>query len=212
MIISRGARGGRLVRCAIAGTAIAFALPAAAQADTYIVQLKDAPLASYTGGKQGIPATSPKVTGNKLKADSAPGLDYRSFLAARQKAVLNRVPGATPDVVHSYRYALAGFAAELSDAQAAALKHDPAVARVWKDELLQPQQAADPDTQLGGFNGDGAPYLHLTDQTTVLWKQLGGPIAKTGAGSGVIVGDIDTGIQPGHPSFADRGNQYIGQT
>ena len=27
----------------------------------------------------------------------------------------------------------------------------------------------------------------------------------------MIVGDIDTGIQPGHPSFADRGNSYIGQ-
>src|SRR3954452_20158104 len=120
MIISRGARSGRLVRTAFAVGAIALALPGVARAaDTYVVQLKDAPLASYTGGKRGIPATSPKVTGNKLKADSAPGLDYRSFLAARQKAVLNRVPGATPDVVHSYRYALAGFAAELSDAQAA---------------------------------------------------------------------------------------------
>jgi subtilisin family serine protease len=211
MNTSRGAHVGRLVRCAIAGTAIGFALPAAAHADTYIVQLKDEPLASYTGGKQGIPATSPKVTHHKIKADSAPGLDYRSFLSDRQKTVLGRLHGATPDVVHSYRFAFAGFAAELSDAQAEQAKHDPAVARVWKNELLQPQQATDPDTRLGGFNGDGAAYLRLTDQTTGLWKQLGGPIAKNGAGSGVIVGDIDTGIQPGHPSFADRGKAYIGQ-
>jgi subtilisin family serine protease len=211
MIISRGARGRRLVRLTIAGAAIGLGLPAAAQADTYIVQLKDKPLASYTGGKQGIPATSPKVTHNKLKADSAPGLDYRSFLASRQKTVLDRVPGATPDVVRSYRFAFAGFAAELSDAQADAIEHDPAVARVFKDTLLQPQQAAgDPDTRLGGFNGDGASYLRLTDQTTGLWKRLGGPVAKNGAGAGVIVGDIDTGIQPGHPSFADRGSAYIG--
>src|SRR5215212_4994447 len=117
---SRGVRSGRLVRFAIAAAAIGLALPAAAEADTYIVQLKDAPLASYTGGKQGIPATSPKVTGNKLKADSAPGLDYRSFLASRQKTVLNRLPGSSPNVMHSYRFAFAGFAAELSDAQAAA--------------------------------------------------------------------------------------------
>src|SRR5690349_14400723 len=206
MNTSRGAHLGRLVRCAIAGTAIGLALPAAANADTYIVQLKDEPLASYTGGKQGIPATSPKVTRNKLKADSAPGLDYRSFLAGRQKTVLGRIGGATPDVVRSYRFAFAGFAAELTDAQAEQVEHDPAVARVWKNELLQPQQAgADFDSRLGGFNGDGAAYLRLTDQTTGLWKQLGGPIAKGGAGSGVIVGDIDTGIQPGHPSFADRG-------
>src|SRR3954453_3179144 len=142
----------------LALAAIGLTLPAAAAAagtDTYVVQLKDEPLASYTGGKQGIPATSPKVTGNKLKADSAPGLDYRSFLAGRQKTVLNRVPGATPDVVHSYRFAFAGFAAKLTAEQADALQHDPGVARVWKDELLQPQQGAAPDRALGGFNGEG---------------------------------------------------------
>src|SRR5690348_1078962 len=119
MLNPRGAHTGRLVRCALAASAALVMAPAAASAaDTYIVQLKDAPLASYTGGKQGIPGTSPLVTGNKLKADSANGLDYRSFLADRQKAILNRVPGATPDVVASYRFAFAGFSAELTSAQA----------------------------------------------------------------------------------------------
>ena len=74
------------------------------------------------------------------------------------------------------------------------------------------QAADDPDTRLGGFNGDGASYLRLTDQTAGLWKQLGGPVNRNGAGAGVVVGVIDTGIQPGHPSFADRGNGFIGQT
>jgi hypothetical protein len=89
MTNSRGARSGRRVRSAIAFTALGLALPAvaAAGADTYIVPLTDAPLASYTGGAKGIPGTSPKVTRNKLKVDSAPGLDYRSYLAGRQKAV-----------------------------------------------------------------------------------------------------------------------------
>jgi subtilisin family serine protease len=216
MTNSRGARSGRLVRSAIAVTAIGLALPAAAAAagtDTYIVQLKDAPLASYTGGTKGIPATSPKVTGNKVKVDSAPGLDYSSYLAGRQKAVLNRLSGAKPDVVESYRVALAGFAAKLTEDQAKRIEKDAGVARVWKDTLLQPMQAADdPDTRLGGFNGDGASYLRLTDQTAGLWKKLGGPVNRNGAGAGVVVGVIDTGIQPGHPSFADRGNGFIGQT
>src|SRR3954469_18779136 len=212
MLILRGARTGRLVRYALAASAALAAAPAAASAaDTYIVQLADAPLASYTGGKQGIPGTSPLVTGRKLKVDSATGLAYRPFLAGRQKSVLDRLSGAKPQVVSNYRFAFAGFAAELTKAQADKLKKDPDVAHVWKNELLQPTQApGDPDTRLGGFNGDGASYLRLTDQTSGLWKALGGPTAANGAGSGVIVGVIDTGIQPGHPSFADRGNGYIG--
>src|SRR3954470_3721699 len=103
MLILRGARTGRLVRCAVAASAALAAAPAAASAaDTYIVQLKDAPLASYTGGKQGIRGTSPLVTGNKPKVDSANVQDYGSFLAGRQKAVLGRLRGATPGVVKSY--------------------------------------------------------------------------------------------------------------
>src|SRR3954451_10975840 len=212
MLNLRGARSGHLVRTALAASAALLVAPAAASAaDTYIVQLKDAPLASYTGGTEGIRGTSPLVTGNKLKVDSANGLDYRSFLAGRQKAVLGRLRGATPSVVKSYRFALAGFAAEMTTDQAKRIEKDPDVAHVWKNELLQPQQAPDdPDVRLGGFHGDGAAYLRLTDQTSGLWKQLGGPTAANGAGSGVIVGDIDTGIQPNHPSFADNGNGYIG--
>src|SRR3954449_2737032 len=139
MLNPRGARSGHLVRCALVASAALMVAPAAAHAaDTYIVRLKDAPLASYTGGKQGIPGTSPQVTGHKLKVDSANGLDYRAFLAGRQKSVLDRLSGAKPQVVSNYRFAFAGFAAELTKAQADKLKKDPGVAHVWKDELLQP--------------------------------------------------------------------------
>jgi hypothetical protein len=217
MLTLRGAHTGRLVRCALAASAALLAAPAAASAaDTYIVQLKAAPLASYTGGTQGIPGTSPLVTGRKLKADSANGLDYRSFLAGKQKAVLDRAPGATPDVVQSYRFAFAGFSAEMTKAQADALEKDSSVAHVWKATLEHPTQAAgSPDQALGGFHGDGASYLRLTDPNVGLWDKLGGPISRNGAGAGIIVGDIDTGIQPNHPSFADRPGRngaYIGQS
>src|SRR5947208_16063541 len=115
--------GGSLLKSptALAMTALALALapPAAARADTYVVQLEDAPLATYAGGTDGIPATSPHKTHRRLKVDSAPGLDYRAYLGRRQSAVLGRVRGAAPRVLYAYRYALSGFAAVMTRAPAA---------------------------------------------------------------------------------------------
>ena len=68
-----------------------------------------------------------------------------------------------------------------------------------RTELRQP---ASPDTDNAALdnatNPDSAAYLDLPEG---LWDRLGG---AEGAGEGVIVGVVDTGIQPGHPSFADR--------
>lgn len=62
---------------------------------------------------------------------------------------------------------------------------------VYKDELLQPQT-------------DNTPkFLGLT--------QRGGAWAKGGAGEDVVVGIIDTGINPEHPSFADTRTQVRGE-
>src|SRR6059058_4954950 len=54
---------------ALATLAATGLLPAAADAATrtYVVQLKAAPLASYTGGRAGLPATSPKETGDQAQ-------------------------------------------------------------------------------------------------------------------------------------------------
>jgi subtilisin family serine protease len=192
--------------------AVMLVLPAAsraADADTYIVQLTADPLATYDGGTKGIPGTSPDVTGRKLKADSAPGLDYRAFLAARQQAALDRVPGAR--VVHSYRYAFAGFAAELTSDEAQTLEKAPGVVSVQRSELEHVMEDEDPDARLGGPFGEGPAYLRLTAPDEGLWAKLGGPLLASGAGAGVIVGDIDTGIEPGHPSFADApAGDYVG--
>ncbi|HWT25961.1 MAG TPA: S8 family serine peptidase, partial [Solirubrobacteraceae bacterium] len=58
------------------------------------------------------------------------------------------------------------------------------------------------DAALGGLTGGGASYLRLP---TGLWQRLGG---VEHAGEGVIVGVIDTGIAPEHPSFADGPPAY----
>src|SRR3954471_1900291 len=180
---------------------------AATPTHTYIVQLKAAPIASYTGGARGLRATSPLVTGQrKLDVRSASALAYRSYLAGRQDAALSRLRGAAPTLDYTYRVAFAGFAAELTHAQAAALRNAPEVARVFKDVKFK-ESAVDPndpvavDNELQGPSGfgDTAAYLGLTKG---LWATLGGP---DDAGSGVVVGVIDSGINPDHPSFSGTG-------
>src|SRR3954453_3811872 len=180
---------------------------AAAPTNTYIVQLKAAPIASYTGGTRGLRATSPLVTGQrKLNVRSASALAYRSFLAGRQDAALAHVRGAAPKVDYSYRVAFAGFSAELTHAQAATLRNAPEVARVFKDAkfketAVNPNDATAVDTELQGPSGfgDTAAYLGLTKG---LWATLGGP---DDAGDGVIVGVIDSGINPDPPGFPGAG-------
>jgi subtilisin family serine protease len=189
---------------------VAPATAGAAGTAKYIVTLKAKPLASYTGGVSGIPATSPRRTGQRLSTTSAASRAYRTYLAGRQARALSRL-SRTPRVLVEFRTALAGFAAELTAAEAAALRKAPEVLMVEKNRLWQPASYADDDL-LGGDYGDGASYLNLTDPAANgIWDRFGGPRHANGAGSGVVVGVLDTGIQPNHPSFASTSaGGYVG--
>ncbi len=62
--------------------------------------------------------------------------------------------------------------------------------------------------QMRTIDTDNSPqFLGLSDSGG-LWQQDGG---QANAGEGVIIGVIDTGIWPEHPSFSDRtGNPGLG--
>jgi subtilisin family serine protease len=186
--------------CVLAASALA-----AGGAD-YIVRLKAPPLAGYTGGSPGLAPTSPRVTGQKLTRGAPAVVAYQAHLADLQQRVLGRLGSSAPNPIYSYRFALAGFAARLEDSQVAALRHDPQVASVDREQLrhVTPTTGPQADALLGGKTGDGASYLGLP---TGLWQRLGG---VDHAGENVIVGVLDTGITPEHPSFADNGKGYIG--
>jgi subtilisin family serine protease len=154
--------------------------------DSYIVQLAEEPVVSYTGGTAGYDATAP-AKGQKVDATSANTKKYVDHLNAQHNAVASKV-GATP--FYHYDYVVNGFAAGLSDAQAAALRKTDGVLSVEKDRLQK--VTTDNTPTFLGLNASGG-----------LWSQntKGGP---AGAGENVIVGIIDTGIWPEHPSFSDQ--------
>ena len=156
---------------------------------TYIVELIEAPAVAYEGGVTGRAATKP-AEGQKMDSDHPAVVSYRNHLHSRHDAVLANVGGGKK--LHSYAYVFNGFAAEMSDAQAQKLAKTPGVLSVVKDEIRQLDTASTP-AFLGLSGNDG------------FWKQT------EAKGENVIIGIVDTGVWPEHPSFSDR-NLQGGQT
>jgi subtilisin family serine protease len=154
----------------------------------YVVVLRDRPVVGYAGGVPGYAATRP-APGQKATVDDPDAERYRDLLVERQSAVLAEVGAPSP--LYRYTTALNGFAADLTGAQADALAKDPAVLAVRPSELLQPDTRTSP------------AFLGLTGPDGV-WARLGGT-GPAGAGAGVVVGVVDSGISPDSASFADRG-------
>lgn len=163
-----------------------------AKAGTYIVQLAEPPVVAYSGGVSGLKATKP-AKGEKINPTSAAVKAYADHLAKRQDAALQAAGGGKK--IYSYTYAYNGFAADLSASAAAKMASVPGVLAVTPDEKLQLDTASTP------------AFLGLTD-TGGLWDRLGAPQDASkkvdGAGEDVIVGIVDGGIWPEHPSVSDR--------
>lgn len=174
--------------CAAIALALAGLLQHASAADTrrtYIVQLTDQPLASYAGTLAGMAATRP-AGGKHITLDSAAARQYASYLAQKQTSVRAAVAGAP--VLYQYSVVFNGFAARLTDVEAARLRARADVAAVTVDVARHVDT-----TYTAHFLGLDAP--------DGLWAQAGGAAS---AGEDVIIGVVDTGIWPGNPAFADR--------
>ena len=170
---------------ALGGVAVAAtgAATAADSAKSYIVVMEAAPVVAYEGGVAGIPATKPGK-GKKINRNSDNVKQYQAHLESKHDASLDSV-GAEDRKINDYSIALNGYSAILTEAQAAAIEQQKGVALVTEDQLRQPTTDSSP------------AFLGLT---------VGGGAYATGYdGRGVVVGVIDTGIWPEHPSFAGAG-------
>ncbi|MDZ8276485.1 S8 family serine peptidase [Microbacterium aquimaris] len=149
---------------------------------TYIVLLEEDPVATYDGGEAGLRATKP-ADGEKLDTRSPEVEEYAGYLEERQQDVAAET-GVSPEA--TYQITLNGFSARMSPQEAAKVAGAKGVVGVYPDEIRHP--VAVPSTEFLGLEGSGG-----------VWESLGGEDA---AGEGVVVGVVDTGIAPEHPSFA----------
>src|SRR3954452_18041328 len=166
---------------------------AGAPLNRYIIQLSDPPLASYRGGVPGLPATNPAALGAvKLDPASPASRAYLNYLDQRQTAMtatLARTLGRPVSVPFAYRYAYDGIAAVLTADEAKAVANLPNVVHVEKEQTLHLETDVGP-TWIGA---------------NTLWDGSATGDAGATMGEGVVVGDVDTGINHDHPSFAATG-------
>ena len=145
--------------------------------------------ASYSGGVEGLAATSPRVTGKQLTGKSAVETKYTNHIKSEEsafiKALKAKVPSAKID--QFFRTVYGGISARIPAKDVKnVLKIEGAVA-VQEDKLNQPLT-------------DSSPAFIKANP---LYPGLGG---TANAGKGVIYGNLDTGVWPEHPSLADLGN------
>ena len=190
-----------LVLLALFGLAVAKSQPAMADTATtaesavYIIQLSDAPLASYRGGVEGLSATSPSALGQrKLDMNSAASRAYLDHLQSVQDAFVAGVAstlGRSVDVRYYYQVAFNGVAITMSPAEAAQVAALDGVQMIVRETFEMPLT----DT---GPTFIGAPGIWNGTAT--------GGMGST-YGEGVIAGIIDSGINviDDHPSFWEVG-------
>ena len=179
-----------LVLLAVLATAFATAIPVGLAEDNndgefgQTTTVEEGDFDSYIVVMQG----DPLVVTLGQDALGTPAADAQAAdLVEEQDEVLEEAGLDADDKVNTYVNALNGFSAHVTYEEAQELARNSKVALVMPDELYQPDTDSSP-TYLGldapGNNG--------------AWN-------SGFTGEGVVVGVIDTGIWPEHPSFADNG-------
>ncbi|GAB3170675.1 S8 family serine peptidase [Myceligenerans halotolerans] len=160
---------------------------------TYLIRLADDAVPTYRGGVAGLDATAVKP-GKLLDPSTSRARDYTEFLEAEQDGFVTRMErtvGHDVEVPFTYQYAVNGVSAVLTPAEAAEIAKDPAVAHIALDKEHE-------------LHTDSGPAWSNADALWNAVEELGLP--EDYRGEGVVIGTIDTGINPGSPSFAETGD------
>lgn len=161
-----------------------------AKAEVYIVTLEGEPVISYKGGVNGFEATAVE-SDEKIDTTSELVTSYAEHLEKKHDMLLGMLfDRGTYQKLYSYRHLINGFAVHISPEQAEILRHAPGVKSVERDWKVKKLTTHTPQ------------FLGLP---TGVWPTGGG---HDKAGEDIVIGFVDSGIYPHHPSFSSHPEPY----
>ncbi len=155
-----------------------------------IVEFKDPPAGAYSGELPEFSATNPAITGETFDLSKPAVASYVDYLKGIQEAFVNdftaqnRASGL--EVFFDYQSAFNGLAVAINEDDLKALMTDPAVLKVYPDQIREVEM----DASLDLIHADA------------VWTALGG---QDTAGAGVKVAVVDTGLSIDNPMFDGTG-------
>ncbi|XP_008223890.1 PREDICTED: subtilisin-like protease SBT2.5 isoform X1 [Prunus mume] len=175
--------------CAVA---VLFALLIVGRADVYIVTIEGEPIISYKGDVDGFEATAVE-SDEKIDPTSESVTSYARHLESKHDMLLGMLfEQGTYQKLYSYQHLINGFAVHISHEQAEKLMRAPGVKSVERDWKVRRLTTHTPQ------------FLGLP---TGVWPTGGG---FDRAGENIVIGFVDSGIYPQHPSFASYNSDPYG--
>ncbi|KAH7544720.1 hypothetical protein FEM48_Zijuj01G0016200 [Ziziphus jujuba var. spinosa] len=171
---------------------LVLALLAFSKAEIYIATIEGEPIISYKGDIDGFEATAVE-SGEKIDATSDLVTSYARHLENKHDMLLGMLfDRGTYEKLYSYRHLINGFAVHISPEQAEILRRAPGVKSVERDWKVRKLTTHTPQ------------FLGLP---TGVWPTGGG---FDRAGEDIVIGFVDSGIYPHHPSFATHSTEPYG--
>ncbi|KAL4296735.1 hypothetical protein GQ457_12G025580 [Hibiscus cannabinus] len=170
--------------CAVLVLVMLAGLLVTGKAEIYIVTVEGEPIISYKGGENGFEATAAE-SDEKIDTKSELVTSYASHLEKKHDMLLGMLfEHGSYKKLYSYKHLINGFSVYLSPEQAETLRRAPGVKTVERDWKVRKLTTHTPQ------------FLGLP---TSVWPTGGG---FDRAGEDIVIGFVDSGIYPLHPSFA----------